>query len=253
MHTHPYVRVPSFLLSSAGSIIRRTSSCCDQTCSKIARSSDAPAVVACVSTSVASSPSYGGRRVIRMNQGLYDYLLAHTREDQVLRELREETSTMRGSSMQVSPEQGQLLAMLVRLMGARRCIEVGVFTGYSSLAVAMALPDSGYLVACETDQVSLSIAKKYYERAGVSQKVDIRLGFAIDTLKTLLNNGEGNSYDFAFIDADKRSYNDYYELLLKLVRPSGLIAIDNVLWGGRVADLQVPIGDGLALCRKRDT
>lgn len=179
--------------------------------------------------------------------------------------------------MQVSPDQGQFLAMLVRLMGAERCIEVGVYTGYSSLAVAMALPECGHLVACERDPVSLSVAQKYYEQAGVKQKVDVYHGMALDTLKMLLDKGEANSYDFAFLDADKRNYGEYYELLLQLVRSGGLVVIDNVLWHGKVVDPQendkrteslrrfnefvrldtrvdtsmVPIGDGMTLCRKR--
>ncbi|KAI5080649.1 hypothetical protein GOP47_0003832 [Adiantum capillus-veneris] len=197
---------------------------------------------------------------------------------EVLRELREETSSMRGSQMQVSPDQGQFLAMLVRLMGAKRCIEVGVYTGYSSLAVALVLPECGHLVACERDEVSLGVAQKYFGRAGVTQKVQVHHGMAIDTLIMLLRKGQANSYDFAFLDADKRVYRDYYELLLQLIRPGGLIVIDNVLWHGKVAEPQekdakteslrrfnefirldtrvdvsmVPVGDGMTLCRKRD-
>lgn len=231
-----------------------------------------------VTTTTATDRRYGGKQVIRVDQPLYDYMLAHTREPKVLCELREETSSMTGSQMQASPDQGQFLAMLVRLMGAERCIEVGVYTGYSSLAVAMALPEHGHLVACERDKISLSVAQKYYERAGVSHKVNVHHGMALDTLKQLLHNGEENSYDFAFLDADKRSYCDYYELLLQLIRSGGLVVIDNVLWHGKVADpkendkktqslrsfntfLQhdtrvdvsmVPIGDGMTLCRKRE-
>lgn len=227
---------------------------------------------------LASDSRYGGKPVIRVDQPLYDYMLAHTREPQVLCDLREETSSMAGSQMQISPDQGQFLAMLVRLIGAERCIEVGVYTGYSSLAVALALPDWGRLVACDRDTVSLNVAQKYYEQAGVAHKVDTRHGVAVDTLNELLEGGEASSYAFAFLDADKRNYSKYYELLLQLTRSRGLIAIDNVLWHGKVADLQdnekrtqslrnlnwfilhddrvdismVPIGDGMTLCRKRE-
>uniref|UniRef100_A0A0D3GWF9 Caffeoyl-CoA O-methyltransferase n=1 Tax=Oryza barthii TaxID=65489 RepID=A0A0D3GWF9_9ORYZ len=181
----------------------------------------------------------------------------------VLKELREETAAMRGSQMQVSPAQAQLLAMLAQILGAQRCIEVGVYTGYSSLAVALALPESGRLVACERDERCLEVAKKYYQRAGVAHKVDVKHALAADSLKLL-------------IDGDKRMYEEYYELLLKLVRVGGLIVIDNVLWYGRVADplvndrktisirnfnkkllednrvsiSMVPIGDGMTICRK---
>lgn len=166
--------------------------------------------------------------------------------------------------------------MLVQVLGAHRCIEVGVYTGYSSLAVALVLPESGKLVACERDKRCLEIAKKYYEQAGVSHKVDIRLAMAVDTLSSLISNGEACSYDFAFVDAEKRMYAEYFELLLQLVRIGGLIVIDNVLWHGKVADHQVtdqktvsirdfnkkifedervstsivPIGDGMTICRK---
>ncbi|XP_066325984.1 uncharacterized protein [Miscanthus floridulus] len=217
-----------------------------------------------------------GRKQLGMTPPLYDYLLANVREHPILRDLREETAAMRGSQMQVSPAQAQLLAMLVQILGARRCIEVGVFTGYSSLAVALALPESGHLVACERDETCLEVAKKYYQRAGVAQKIDVRHALAVDSLRSLLDCGEASSYDFAFVDADKRMYEEYFELLLKLVRVGGLIVMDNVLWYGRVADplvddpktisirnfnkkvlenkrvdiSMVPIGDGMTICRK---
>ncbi|KAF8670003.1 hypothetical protein HU200_051189 [Digitaria exilis] len=136
----------------------------------------------------------------------------------------------------VSPAQAQLLAMLVQILGAQRCIEVGVFTGYSSLAVALALPESGRLIACERDGRCLEVAKKYYQRAGVAHKIDVRHALAVDSLRSLLDCGEASSYDFAFVDADKRMYDEYFELLLQLVRVGGLIVMDNVLWYGRVAD-----------------
>eukprot|EP00850_Spirogloea_muscicola_P012319 SM000079S22437 [mRNA] locus=s79:229959:232088:+ [translate_table: standard] len=195
---------------------------------------------------------------------------------QMLARLREETAAMPGGQMQVSPEQGQLLAMLVRLTGAQRCIEVGVFTGYSSISMALALPAHGKLVASDRVPYTTSIAQKYFELAGVSHKVDVRLGAAVDTLTDLLNEGEEGRFDMAFLDADKRSYGRYYELLLKLLRPGGLLVVDNVLWYGSVADPSVmdektkylrefnkflltdsrvsisliPVGDGMTLCRK---
>lgn len=220
---------------------------------------------------------YGNKEVISVTPHLYDYILANVREPEILRQLREETASMRGSQMQVSPDQAQLLAMLVQTLGAERCIEVGVYTGYSSLAVALVLPESGRLVACERDAKSLEVAKKYYERAGVLNKVDVKYGLAADALKSLILNGEACSYDFAFVDAEKRMNQEYFELLLQLVKAGGLIVIDNVLWHGKVCDpmvndaktvsirnfnkrlledkrvsiSMVPIGDGMTICRKR--
>ncbi|KAG8375371.1 hypothetical protein BUALT_Bualt10G0093100 [Buddleja alternifolia] len=233
--------------------------------------------VANADTVVATDDSYGHKEVISVNPRLYDYLLANVREPEILRELRDETATMRGSQMQVSPDQAQLLAMLVQILGAERCIEVGVYTGYSSLAIALVLPEGGQLVACERDAKSLEVAQKYYNRAGVSKKVNVKHGLAADTLKSLIQNGESSSYDFAFVDAEKKMYQNYFELLLQLVRVGGVIVIDNVLWHGRVADplvndsktvsirnfnknlmddarvsiSMVPIGDGMTICRKR--
>ncbi|KAF0901254.1 hypothetical protein E2562_038829 [Oryza meyeriana var. granulata] len=169
-------------------------------------------------TAAAVEEARQGRKQMGATPQLYEYLLANVREHPVLRELREETAAMRGSQMQVSPAQAQLLAMLAQILGAQRCIEVGVYTGYSSLAVALALPESGRLVACERDERCLEVAKKYYQRAGVSHKVDVKHALAADSLKSLIDGGEANSYDFAFVDADKRMYEEYYELLLKLVR-----------------------------------
>ncbi|XP_073313370.1 uncharacterized protein [Primulina huaijiensis] len=228
-------------------------------------------------TVIATDETYGRKEVISINSRVYDYLLANVREPQILRELREETATMRGSQMQVSPDQAQLLAMLVQILGAERCIEVGVYTGYSSLAIALVLPEGGRLVACERDTKSLEVAKRYYDLAGVSKKVDVKHGLAADTLKSMIQNGEGGSYDFAFVDAEKKMYQDYFELVLQLVRVGGIIVMDNVLWHGKVADplvndsktvsirnfnkilmmdervtiCMVPIGDGMTICRKR--
>ncbi|KAF7822527.1 Tricin synthase 1 [Senna tora] len=195
--------------------------------------------VRCCSTSefvIANDEKYGNKQVVSLTPRLYDYVLKNVREPEILRQLREETASMRGSQMQVSPDQAQLLAMLVQTLGAERCIEVGVYTGYSSLAIALVLPESGCLVACERDARSLDVAKKYYHLAGVSHKVDVKLGLAEDTLESLILDGEAGSYDFAFIDAEKRMTQKYFELLLQLVRIGGLIVIDNVLWHGKVAD-----------------
>lgn len=232
--------------------------------------------IAHTDTVVASDENYGPKEIISVNPRLYNYLLDNVREPKVLRELREETATMRGSQMQVSPDQAQLLAMLVQILGAKRCIELGVYTGYSSLAIALVLPEGGQLVACERDAKSLEVARRYYDRAGVLEKVDVRHGLAADTLKSLIQNGEVGSYDFAFLDAEKKMYQDYFEMLLQLVRVGGVIVIDNVLWHGKVADplvndpkticirkfnkdlmedvrvsiSMVPIGDGMTICRK---
>ncbi|CAN8267848.1 unnamed protein product [Cochlearia groenlandica] len=226
---------------------------------------------------VAEDEKYGNKKVISLTPRVYDYVLSNVREPKILRDLREETSKMRGSQMQVSPDQAQLLAMLVQILGAERCIEVGVYTGYSSLSVALSLPESGCLVACERDNNSLEVAKRYYELAGVSHKVIVKHGLALESLNSMIKNGEGSSYDFAFVDADKRMYEEYFELLLRLVRVGGVIVMDNVLWHGRVADpmvndaktisirnfnkklvddqrisiSMVPIGDGMTICRKR--
>jgi len=146
---------------------------------------------------------------------------------------------MPGAQMQISPEQGQFMAFLVQLMGAHRALEIGVFTGYSSLAVALALPPTGRLVACDINPDTTQVARRYWEKAGVAHKIDLRLAPAKDTLNSLLAQGEANHYDFAFIDADKENYLTYYEQCLQLVRPGGLIMVDNVLWGGAVIDAEI--------------
>jgi predicted O-methyltransferase YrrM len=199
------------------------------------------------------------------------------REPPLFAELRHETAKLPQAVMQISPEQGQLMAILVQLMRARRCIEVGVFTGYSSLAVASALPDDGELLACDVSEEWCAIARRYWVKAGVQRKIRLVLAPAKQTLERELEAGKGLTYDFAFIDADKTSYRDYYELCLRLLRTGGLIAVDNTLWSGRVADPSVadadtsalrafnafvgkdervdlclvPIADGLTLLRKR--
>lgn len=176
-------------------------------------------------------------RTLTLNDALYDYLLAHSvQEPEILAALRRETAQHPMAQMQIAPEQGQLMALLVQLMGVRRALEIGVFTGYSALRVALALPADGRLVACDVSEEYTAIARRYWEQAGVSHKIDLRLAPAAETLEQLLAEGQANSFDFAFIDADKRGYPTYYEQALQLVRPGGLIAIDNVLWSGRVAD-----------------
>jgi len=179
-------------------------------------------------------------RTISMTDELHDYLLrVSVREPDLLRRLREETSTMPMAMMQISPEQGQFMALLVRLIGARRAIEIGTFTGYSALAIASSLPPGGRLVACDVSAEWTAIARRYWARAGVDDRIDLRLAPAQDTLASLLAAGRGGSFDFAFIDADKQNYDAYYERALALLRPGGLITIDNVLWDGKVADPSV--------------
>jgi predicted O-methyltransferase YrrM len=217
-------------------------------------------------------------RSIGLNPALYHYLLSVSlREHPALARLRAATATHPKVNMQIAPEQGQFMALLARLIGASRCIEVGVFTGYSSLAVALALPPEGRLIACDISEDYTAVARRYWDEAGVAGKIDLRIAPAVETLDVLLDGGGGATFDFGFIDADKEGYPDYYERLLALLRPGGLMVIDNTLWGGDVAnpdnnepdtlairafndtlhgderiDLSlVPIGDGLTLARKR--
>jgi len=175
-----------------------------------------------------------------IDDALYNYLLSISlRESEILQKLRQETATHPMSQMQIAPDQGQFMALLVQLMGAKKALEIGVFTGYSSLCVALALPPDGQLIACDVSEEYTAIARRYWQMAGVADKIDLRLAPALDTLDQLLAEGQANQFDFAFIDADKSAYPQYYERTLQLVRPGGLIAIDNVLWSGRVADPQV--------------
>ncbi|HET9693278.1 MAG TPA: class I SAM-dependent methyltransferase [Steroidobacteraceae bacterium] len=217
-------------------------------------------------------------RSIPLTDSLYQYLIdVSLREPPVLRALRDETLRMSQRSMQIAPEQGQFMALLARIAGARRCIEVGVFTGYSSLATALALPEDGHLVACDVSEEWTAVARRYWRAAGVEHKIALRLGPALATLDALLAAGGRGHYDTAFIDADKTGYLAYYERCLELLRPGGLVLFDNTLWDGRVADPEVgdadtvalrhlneclhrderidlslvPIGDGLTLARKR--
>jgi caffeoyl-CoA O-methyltransferase len=216
-------------------------------------------------------------RTLNLDDALYAYVLAHSlREHPAQAALREATRTHRHAGMQIGPEQGQFMALLVRLIGARRTIEIGVFTGYSALCVALALPDDGYVLACDVSDEYTKVGRPFWQQAGVAHKIDLQLGAARATLDGRLAAGDAGSFDFAFIDADKTAYDDYYERCLALVRNGGLIAIDNVLWSGSVAqpaktddtaalqalndklhrdariDLSLlPIGDGLTLARKR--
>lgn len=215
---------------------------------------------------------------INLTPDLYQYLQdVSLRTPPVLNELRNKTRTINESNMQISPEQGQFLQLLIEMLNAKKTLDIGVYTGYSSLAVALALPKDGTVVACDINDEWTSIAKDFWIKAGVYNKIDLRIGPAQDTLKELIQSGEDETFDFAFIDADKAGYDAYYELCLQLVRKGGIIAIDNVLWYGKVADPEVndhatvclrelnkklhhdervtlsmlPIGDGLTLARKR--
>jgi predicted O-methyltransferase YrrM len=216
-------------------------------------------------------------KTLGLEKSLYDYLQSVSlREPEILAQLREETAQHSMSRMQIAPEQGQLMALLVQLMGAKKTLDIGVFTGYSSLVVALALPPEGKVFACDVSEEYTAIARRYWQQAGVTDKIELHIAPALETLDSLIVAGHGNTFDFAFIDADKSNYDHYYERTLQLVRPGGLIAIDNVLWSGRVADPQhqdnrtnkirafnkklyddpriilslVPIADGLTLALK---
>ena len=179
---------------------------------------------------------------------MYEYVLASSlREPEVLGRLRAETAALEQSSKQVSPDEGQFLALLTRLIGARRTIEVGVFTGYSALWVALALPEAGRILACDVDEAWTAVAQRYWQEAGVAHKIDLRLAPAAETLAQLIEAGEAEQFDMAFIDADKSNYDAYYEQCLTLVRPGGLILVDNVLWYGRVVDAAQQDADTVAI------
>jgi predicted O-methyltransferase YrrM len=168
---------------------------------------------------------------------LWEYMRRVTlREPELLERLREETARYPNSSCQISAEQGQFMGLLMHLIGARRTIEIGVYTGYSALSVALALPDDGRIIACDINEEWTSIARRYWREAGVDGKIDLRLAPALATLDGLISSGQGNQFDFVFIDADKTNYANYYERALVQLRPGGLIAVDNVLWYGRVID-----------------
>lgn len=174
-------------------------------------------------------------RTHALSDALYAYLLdVSLREPAVLRRLRDETATHPMAAMQIAPEQGQFMALLVRLIGARNTLEVGVFTGYSALSVALALPPDGRIIACDVSEAYTTVARRYWHEAGVAEKIDLRIAPAVETLDALLDGGHAGTFDFGFIDADKPSYDAYYERSLALLRPGGLLAIDNVLWEGEV-------------------
>jgi predicted O-methyltransferase YrrM len=177
------------------------------------------------------------KKTIGVSDAIYEYILANSlHESDLLKQLRVETAKLPQAGMQISPDQGQFMALLVRLMNAKKTLEVGVFTGYSSLSVALALPPDGKLIACDVNEEFTAIARRYWQLAGVADKIDLQLAPAVETLDRLLQDGHTGTFDFAFIDADKGNYVNYYDRAFQLVRPGGLIAIDNVLWGGRVAD-----------------
>jgi len=218
-------------------------------------------------------------RMITFTDNLYEYLIEQgTRESETARALRAATvDATEWHMMQISPEQGAFMALLVRLLGARRTIEVGTFTGYSALVVAEALPDDGQIIACDVSEEWTSIGREFWQRAGLAEKIDLRIAPATDTLDGLVADGQAGRFDFAFIDADKSNYDAYYECCLELLRPGGVIGIDNVLWGGAVVDesrqdddtiairalnakvhadervdtMMLPLGDGLTLAVKR--
>lgn len=219
-----------------------------------------------------------GKRTLSLDDRLYDYLLSVSLRDSALdRALRAETDALEHGVMQIAADQAQFMTLLVRLTGARRALEIGTFTGYSALAIARGLPADGKLLTCDISREWTAVAQRYWEQAGVSRLIELRLAPAQETLQSLLAAGEADHFDFAFIDADKSALSDYYEACLKLVRAGGLIVIDNVLWGGRVADPAardeataairtfncrlhedsridlslLPVGDGLTLARRR--
>lgn len=218
------------------------------------------------------------RRSLELTDAVYDYLVGvSVREPDVMRRLREETAALEEAAMQIGPEQGQLMALLVELIGAKRTLEIGTFTGYSALAVARVLPEDGRLIACDVSEEWTSVARRYWNEAGVAHKIDLRLAPARETLDALLAEGAAGTFDFVFIDADKESYDAYWERSLELLRVGGLVVIDNVLWSGRVADpaerdadtvalralnaklvddervslSMIPVGDGITLAMKR--
>src|SRR4051794_32590547 len=218
------------------------------------------------------------RDQVALADDVYAYLLRWgVHEPDVHARLREETGSHPRRQMQIGPEQGQLLRLLVEVVGARRCLEIGTFTGYSSLSVALALPSDGTIVCCDVSEEFTSVARRYWQEAGVAAKVDLRIGPAVETLDALLAGGEAATFDLAFIDADKGSYPAYWERCVELVRPGGVIVVDNVLWGGAVADrsddgadtnairalnervhgdervtaVTLPIADGMTLARVR--
>lgn len=215
-------------------------------------------------------------KTLCITEDLYQYMLSISlREPAILQELRTETARHKNANMQIAPEQGQFMAMLVKMLGAKNTLDIGVYTGYSSLCIALALPRDGRVTACDVNREWTAVARKYWQKAGVADRIVLHIAPARQTLENLLSE-DRECYDFAFIDADKQNYDIYYELCLQLIRPGGMLAIDNVLWDGAVADplihdadtaairslnrkihrdtrvdmSLVPIADGLTLVRK---
>ena len=189
-------------------------------------------------------------RYFPIDERSYKYLLSvSVREPEIARRLREETQQLKNAQMQIGPDQGQFMQLLVQLLRARKTLEVGVFTGYSALWVALGLPNDGRMIACDISEEYTAVAKRYWKQAGVDQKIDLRLRSARDTLDELVKTGEAGTFDFAFIDADKTNYENYYERALQLLRVGGLIAIDNTIWSGRVADPREQDTDTVAIRR----
>ena len=218
------------------------------------------------------------RKSLKVDDRLHDYILDNTlREPEIARRLREETAGMQGAGMQIGPEQGQFMGLLIELTGAKRTLEVGTFTGYSALMTALHLPEEGQVIACDVSEEWTAIARRHWQTAGVDDRIDLRLAPAVETLDNLIAEGQSGTYDMAFIDADKANYDAYYERCLALVRSGGLVLVDNVLWGGSVIEpdddsddttairalnvkmgvderidmVMLPVGDGLSIARKR--
>jgi len=216
-------------------------------------------------------------RTLAIDDRVYDYMLAVSlQEPDLLKRLREETAGIEFSEMQIAPEQGQFMALLAKLVGARRALEIGTFTGYSSISIASSLPQGGELICCDDSEEWTAMARKYWQLSGLEDRIKLKLGDACKTLQGLIDDGQAGAFDFIFIDADKQNYPQYYELSLQLLRDGGLIAVDNTLWSGDVADpgnmepgtrairrfnemvkqderveiSLVPIGDGLTLVHK---
>ena len=176
-------------------------------------------------------------RTLSIDDRIYDYLCdVYINEPELLRQLREETAQIEYSVMQISPEQGQFMSLLIKLMGAKRAIEIGTYTGYSSISVASAMPEDGKLICCDISPQWTDIAEKYWALAGLENKIDLCIRPAEQTLQILIDDGAEKTFDFIFIDADKQNYVMYYEMALRLLRKGGIIAIDNTLWSGAVAD-----------------
>ena len=185
---------------------------------------------------------------LNLTPTLYDYFQKISlREPEVLKKLREQTHKMSMSQMQISPEQGQFMRLLIELMQARKTLDIGTFTGYSALSVALGLPPQGKTICCDINGEWTKIAKKHWEMAGVADRIELHLAPALETLQKLLDEGQAGTFDFSFIDADKLNYENYYELSLKLLRKGGLIAVDNVLWDGKVADSSVDDANTVAI------